>query len=649
MKIKAIISAVAALAVLDASFPAQCMLSDNDISYQRAAAGSPRLDKIEDKKQSTFKTVAEFNRAARQRRMVSGSGENTSCATWRYIPKNSSDCTCGTARGKEVSCRGTNSSVGVLRCYCITHDDSEQFLVVGGCMYSCFEGHHYQSSYYVKPDPSQLNQVCEKYNRKGQLCGKCVDNFVPPIYSYNLSCVNCTRQDPNNWLKYLAVSFIPLTVFYFIIIMCRISVTSGLLNALILIAQLLTSPLLMRGLLQMHDHRSQLLLIVLASIFGIWNLDFFRLVYSSFCLHPKMTMLQVIAMDYVIAVYPLALIVVTYALVELHDYFRVFNSLWKPFRWLFGRIRRQWNVRISLIEAFATFLLLSYVKFLNVSFDILDPVTAYNVSGQSIGIYFYYNGTVSYLGRGHLPYVILAVIVLLIFNVFPIVLLCVYPCRCFQRSLARCNLRSHALHIFMDAFQGCYKNGTSGTRDYRWFSTVYLWVRIVFLIVGTITFTDISFCIGATMSIIVALMVAALQPYKSRANNIVDTALIIALAFMFISATANSIAYSINIQFKGLANTMVGISLLIPFAYLVGVVVYKLFSRRKWTQIYETIQLCLLCRCKSTDAYLEGSLPDRIEHPEQYVAMFTESAAEGNDGNESNYRTPTERTFLLGF
>ena len=649
MKIKAIVSAVAALAVLDASFPAQCMLSDNDISYQRAAAGSPRLDKIEDKKQSTFKTVAEFNRAARQRRMVSGSGENTSCATWRYIPESSSHCKCGSSIAKEISCTGVNNTVGVLRCYCITYDSSDQFLLTGGCLYSCFESDGYQSYYNVSPDPSQLHKVCKKYSRMGQLCGKCIDSFAPPIYSYNLSCVNCTRYHNSNGLKFLAVSFIPLTGFFFFIIMCRISVTSGLLNAFILIVQLLTSPLLMRFVVQMRDHRSQLPLIVLASVFGIWNLDFFRLVYSSFCLHPKMTMLQVIAMDYVIAVYPLALIVVTYALVELHDYFRVFNSLWKPFRWLFGHIRRQWNVRISLIEAFATFLLLSYVKFLNVSFDILNPMKVHNVSGQSVGIYVFYNGTVSFLSPAHRPYAILALIVLLIFNVFPIILLSVYPCRCFQRSLARCNLRSHALHIFMDAFQGCYKNGTSGTRDCRWFSTTYLWVRFVFLIVGSITSTAISLCIGATMSIIVALMVAVVQPYKSHAYNIVDTALIHALAFMFISGTANSIAYNINIQFKGLANTMVCISFLIPFAYFVGVVVYKLFSRRKWTQIYETIQLCLLCRCKSADAYLEGSLPDRIEHPEQYVAMFTESAAEGNDGNESNYRTPTERTFLLGF
>lgn len=645
MKIKAIIGIVASLAVLN--LPAQCILLSNGTAYQRAAAGSLQLA-TEDKKQSIFSAESEFSQVARQSRMVPGSDANTSCATWRYIPKNSSDCTCGSAPGKEVSCSGVDTPVNVLRCYCITYDSSNQTLVIGGCMYSCFEDHHYQSFYPVSPNLSEVNHVCKGFNRIGQLCGRCSDNFVPPIYSYNLSCVNCTTYHNSNGLKFLAVSFIPLTGFYFFIIMCRISVTSGLLNAFILIAQLLTSPLLMRGLVQMHDHNSRLPLTILSSIFGIWNLDFFRLVYSPFCLHPKMTTLQVIAMDYVIAVYPLALIVVTYAMVELHDYFRVFNWLWKPFRRLFGLIRRQWNVRASLIEAFATFLLLSYVKFLNVSFDILTPVHVYNVTRKSMGLFVYYNGTLPFFSPAHLPYAILAIVVLLIFNIFPIVLLCVYPCRWFQRSLARCNLRSHALHIFMDAFQGCYKNGTGGTRDYRWFSTVYLFVRLTVLIVGTITFTDISLCIGATMSLIVALMVSILQPYKSRAYNIVDTALINALAFIFISTTANAIAYSINIQFKGLANTMIGISLVIPFAYFFGVMVYKLFSRRKWAQICEAIQLCLLCRCKSKDPDLEGSLPDRIVHPEQYVAMFTESAVEGNYDSRSNYRAPTERTFLLG-
>ena len=51
----------------------------------------------------------------------------------------------------------------------------------------------------------------------------------------------------------------------------------------------------------------------------MWNLDFFRALYTPFCLHPETTTLQILALDYVVAVYPLVLLVVVYLFVKLHD------------------------------------------------------------------------------------------------------------------------------------------------------------------------------------------------------------------------------------------------------------------------------------------------------------------------------------------
>ena len=59
--------------------------------------------------------------------------------------------------------------------------------------------------------------------------------------------------------------------------------------------------------------------------------------------------------------------------------------LLKPLTWLLSRFNHQWNASNSLIEAFATFILLSYVKVVNTSFDILYiyiyimPAQIYNV------------------------------------------------------------------------------------------------------------------------------------------------------------------------------------------------------------------------------------------------------------------------------
>ena len=166
------------------------------------------------------------------------------------------------------------------------------------------------------------------------------------------------------------------------VIIFRVSVTAGLLDVFILFSQLITFPAAMHPL-YFHRWKQQaatLAVFSLVSLYGIWNLDFFRLLYPPFCMHPKTTTLHVLILDYAIAVYPLVLIVTSYILVELHDHnFRLIVWLWKPFHRCFVSFRREWNIKSSLIDAFCTFLLLSYFKFLSVSFDVLVPVSIFNI------------------------------------------------------------------------------------------------------------------------------------------------------------------------------------------------------------------------------------------------------------------------------
>ena len=217
-----------------------------------------------------------------------------------------------------------------------------------------------------------------------------------------------------------------------------------------------------------------------------WCFDIIhRLLYSPICIHPNITTLQALALDYVIAVYPLGLIIITFFLVELHDHnFRIILWLWKPFHHCLLCFRRQWDIKSSLIHAFCTFLLLSYMKFLSVSFDLLIPVDLFKITGEKIKMaYLLFDGSVEYFGREHLPFSMFALAILLIFNILPLVLLCLYPCRCFHRCLHHCGIRFLKLHIFMDVFQGCYKDGTAGTCDCRWFAVAFsLHVGILFIL-----------------------------------------------------------------------------------------------------------------------------------------------------------------------
>ncbi len=120
-------------------------------------------------------------------------------------------------------------------------------------------------------------------------------------------------------------------------------------------------------------------------ITSIWNLDFFWSIYHPFCLHPSLTTLNVMLLDYFIAFYPLLLILLTYWLVKLHDWFRIVTRL-IPFYKCFHHFRKEWDLKESLIGAFATFYLLSYVKVLNVTSDMLrgDTFTTMLTSEVSI-------------------------------------------------------------------------------------------------------------------------------------------------------------------------------------------------------------------------------------------------------------------------
>ena len=269
----------------------------------------------------------------------------------------------------------------------------------------------------------------------------------------------------------------------------------------------------------------------------MWNVDFLRLLYTPFCLHPNATTLQVLSLDYVIAAYPLALIILTYTLVRLHYHnCTLVVWLWRPFISCFARCRRQWDIQNSLVDAFATFLLLSYVKFLSVSFDLLVPTIIWDSEFKTREIALYYDGIVEYLGRTHLPYAVLAISVLLVFTLLPILLLCQYPCHCFQRFLNRFKLNSQALHTFMDTFQGCFKDGTNGSRDCQYFASIYLITRVAthmgFMLTDVLNNTSILVALLLT----VVMLLTLFHLYKKCIYNRMDILFLLVIVITLASA-----------------------------------------------------------------------------------------------------------------
>ena len=87
---------------------------------------------------------------------------------------------------------------------------------------------------------------------------------------------------------------------------------------------------------------------------------------------------------------------------------------------IFSLFHRKWEIKTSLIDAFATFFLLSYVKFANIAFDLLFPVSVHQLSltGNVTSTWRLY-ATIPYFREKHVPYAILAIAVILLFVVLP--------------------------------------------------------------------------------------------------------------------------------------------------------------------------------------------------------------------------------------
>ena len=120
-----------------------------------------------------------------------------------------------------------------------------------------------------------------------------------------------------------------------------------------------------------------------------------------------------------------------------------------------------------------------------------------------VGIYLYYDATIEYFGDKHLPYAVLTLFIMLVIILFPILLLLLYPIRFFQWCLGCCRVRWHALHIFIDAFQGYCKDGTNGTRDCRYFAAAFLIARVLRFIMFAFSPTVLFY--GGAQSMFISL------------------------------------------------------------------------------------------------------------------------------------------------
>ena len=213
--------------------------------------------------------------------------------------------------------------------------------------------------------------------------------------------------------------------------------------------------------------------------------------------------LHILVLDYLIAIYPMMLMAAAYTMVELYGFgFRPLRCMWKPFHYFFAQFRRHWGIQTTIMDAFVTFFFLSTTKLLSVSFDLLIAVPVFSSDGNLLSLNLYYDPSIEYFGREHLPYALLAISILIVFIVFPTSLLLCYQFKIYRKCLKKFMKKDTALDRFVDAFQKYYKDGSDGTWDCRWFAGFFILFK---LFAYALSLGGVSFILVTTVSLIAAI------------------------------------------------------------------------------------------------------------------------------------------------
>ena len=523
------------------------------------------------------------------------SGNGTICSPWSKLDSRGV-CICLDTIHGLLHCDESGYIDAVQNCACATYNQARNMTEVGFCVYGCNGALQFDYSvpagYSALPsNRSQWNEVlCGSFRREGTLCGACQNGFYAPAYSFDMNCLQCNNGRDNLW-KYILWAFGPLTLFYFVLLFFSVNIVSSRFMGYVFYSQIIAVPVLIRAVLLNKKSVTYIphLVKFIENFYGIWNLDFYLTYNSGICLQTDT--LATLSLDLAVATYPLLLMVITYLMIMAYDNnFRPLVILMKPFLTVLAFFKSNWNIRTSTIDSFVTFTLLSNVKLLSLCIDLLTPVTVYQfvtLQNVSHSRRLYYDTTVEYFGPKHLPYAVMAIVILFIFILLPTLLLTLYPFRAVQKCLNLFPGRFQLfLNTFVDSFQGCYKNGTEpGTRDYRYLSALPFIIRFIMIAVYIKTLNNTFIQFGTIVLVLLEVFIIITDPFKrnfqyTSYNWQMHIICLASFSTCFISFDAIQV-FNFHRTSSIIASAFNILTAFLPIPYFALVIVHLIFTRAR--------------------------------------------------------------------
>lgn len=561
---------------------------------------------------------------------------NSSCPPWFLQVPNSTACRCSLNIDRQIICSSRDSlprKLYIMIGYCMTWQESLNEPVLARCPFHYF---NYDKTIdgYLPLDPelrgeNLTERMCSNFNRLGSLCSTCKPEYGPAPFSIGMKCGKC--EESYRWLYYLLFQFFLLTVMFILCAVFMVEVTKSPLNALVFYWQIFVVTLnfdaLLYGFLSYYIKIAYIKVVL--SFYAVWNLEFFRYFIPPLCVTSSMNNINALMFDYIVALYPILLTAVAYIGIDLYDRkVRVAVCLWMPFKRCFTCCKKKWNPKASIVKTFATFLMLSYTKLIFTSANLLYSTPVYDHDGKSVPPYtvLYYDSKIAYFSKEHAPYVVIGCTVLIL-TALPPCLLLLYPTGTFKKLLEKCGFRQWPmLHIFMDTFQGWYKDGTEGRKDYRWVSALYLLFRFAFL--GLYSATTVArntsqllWVVPGIVFTITALFFTIAQPYKLKWMNSLDGVIMGLLGMLFFTF------------YQYFDDLVFHIIMVISNMPLFLCILYASHQLANHYNIYIYLQNKLKCLLKKrnsceNEANLQDNLPYRMIHPNSYEESATKLPAE---------------------
>ena len=520
------------------------------------------------------------------------------------------ECTCFPEISSSYSgirfCSNSKSRAYIMHGYWIGYDSNATFaqekdLVFSYCHFGrCSSSERCSSSgrclsnnsgFTVLPintNTTELNLIICGTHRTGVFCSKCQPNSFMRYHSRTFTCRPSKDECRLGWLYYAVSEIIPVTVFFVVLMVFDLRLTSSSVNGLVLFMQLSDSLQISGTNIIPFPSATKTLLQIFFVFTGVFNLDFLELEELSYCLWPNAKTSDLLAMKYLTVAYAFGLVVAMILFLKYCNA-KVFVALRRKTSSVFP-VRRHSPV----IHGLTGFLIICYSEATKVSLILLTPAKLYSVGRDNI---VHSHSTVSscdgdllFFRGNHLAYAIPALLVLVVLGLLPPLLLLSYPL-CYKVFGLLKISESRFIKVlclliplekakpFFDSFQNGLKD------DCRFFAGLYFVYRL--MTVATFALVSQSLMYFSLIALELLLMLTLhgiFQPLKKRRHNVVDGLLygnLLAISLLTVLNCFLTFYYVNGQKYINISTSFQALLLYLPFLYASINVLIKLKNTRK--------------------------------------------------------------------